>query len=135
MAATAQEIADELAVRVATVPGVHAFAYVPDNVTPPTAAVTPVGVTFHNASGDGGVFHEFTIQLVVSRSVERAAQKLLNDFISYSGSRSVRAAVEGDRTLDSTVADVVVDGASNIGVVRQGDAEYLAVDFNVRVHA
>jgi len=54
--------------------------------------------------------------------------------MSYSGTTSIRAAIEADRTLGGAVQTSIVESADNIRVVSQGDADYLAVDFTVMVH-
>jgi len=54
--------------------------------------------------------------------------------MSYSGDKSIRAAIEADRSLGGVVQTSIVESAENIRVVSQGDADYLAVDFTVVVH-
>jgi len=72
---------------------------------------------------------------VVGRTSDRAAQKSLYTFMSYSGASSIRAAIEADRSLGGVCQTLLVERADNIRMLSQGDATYLAVDFTVRVHA
>lgn len=134
MAATARQVADGIADRLDTINGLHSFGYVPDVVTPPMAAVTPDEADYYNAMNGGDVRYVMRVQLVVAKSATRSAQQALYDYMSYSGAKSVRAAIDGDSTLGGVAVDSIVERAENIGVVAQGDAIYLAVDFIVRVH-
>jgi hypothetical protein len=97
--------------------------------------VLPESVSYWNDFSGGLVEVPFTVTVVVGRSSERASQKSLYAFMSYSGDKSIREAIEADRSLGGVCQTLLVDSASNIRMVSQGDADYLAVDFSVTVHA
>lgn len=134
MAATIAQAADGLEARLATITGLRVFDHVPDVFSPPSAFVLPDSINYWEAFAGGDVRIQFTVTVVVGRTAERASQKSLYAFMSYSGDKSVRAAIEGDRTLGGVAQTSIVQSADNIRVVSQGDADYLAVDFNVMVH-
>ena len=94
----------------------------------------PDSINYWEAFAGGDVRIQFTVTVVVGRTAERASQKSLYAFMSYSGDKSVRAAIEADRTLGGVAQTSIVQSADNIRVVSQGDADYLALDFNVMVH-
>jgi hypothetical protein len=135
MAATLIEIGDGLVERLATIKGLRAYDHVPDVWAVPCAWTMPETVEYWNSFGGGDVQHVYTVTLVVGRTADRQAQKSLYEFMSYSGTRSVRAAIEGDRTLGGRVQTLLVERADNIQIIQQGDASYLACDFRCRVHA
>jgi hypothetical protein len=135
MAATLGEIAEGLAEAVATVKGVRTYDHVPDVWATPCAYVMPDAVDYWNGFAAGNVEATYTVTLIVGRTAERHAQKALYEFMSYSGTRSVRAAIEADRSLKGRVQTLLVERADNIRMISQGDASYLACDFRCRIHS
>lgn len=135
MSASIADLASGLETRLATITGLRVFDHVPDVFAVPCSFVLPESVSYWNDFSGGLVEVPFTVTVVVGRSSERASQKSLYAFMSYSGDKSVRAAIEADRSLDGVCQTLLVDSASNIRMVSQGDADYLAVDFSVTVHA
>ena len=71
----------------------------------------------------------------MARATERTAESSVDGYTAYSGASSVRAAIEADRTLGGVVDDLIVESASGIQSVSANDAEYLSVDFVVRVYS
>lgn len=135
MTATVSQVKDALKAAVASVSGLRVFDYQPDGVTPPFAFPTLDEVTYHGAMGAGNVVHRFTITVVVQRVSERTAQDKLDQYLSYGGTQSIRAAIEADRTLGGVVQDVIVTGATNITNIDANDTLYLTVDFQCLVYA
>ena len=134
MTATMREMAAGMEERLATINGLRVFDHVPDVFAPPCGFVLPESIDYWQAFSGGDATTRFTATLVVGRISERASQHHLYDLMSYSGVRSVRAAIEGDRSLGGRVQTCIVESASNIRVANQGESEYLAVDFSVRIH-
>jgi hypothetical protein len=135
MAATLIQIADGLAERLSTVRGLRVYDHVPDVWATPCAWMMPETVEYWNSFGGGDVQHVYSITLVVGRTADRQNQKALYEFMGYSGDRSIRAAIEGDRTLGGRVQTLLVERADNIQIISQGDASYLSCDFRCRIHA
>ena len=134
-ATTVSQIKTGLAANLATVSGLRAYAYQPDNVNTPFAWPLLDSIQYNGAMGGGLITHKFTISVVVGRSAERTAQTLLDGYLSYAGFNSIRAAIESDRTLGGVVQDLIVESASNISTLEANDAIYLAIDFMVTVYA
>ena len=135
MTATVNQIKDGLKTALATIPNLRVYDYQPDQVNPPFAFPTLEEVQYHGAMGAGLVTHQFTVQVVMSRASERSAQDSLDQYTSYSGTKSVRAALEADRTLGGIVQDLIVTSARNILGFDANDTSYLSVDFQVTVYA
>lgn len=135
MPATVQQQADGLETRLTTITGLRVFDHVPDNFAPPCAFVLPDTINYWEGFSGGDAQHRWTVTVIVGRTADRAAQRSLFEYISYSGTKSVRAAIEADRTLGGVCQTLLVERADNIRMLTQGDANYLAADFAVRIHA
>jgi hypothetical protein len=132
---TVSQIKAGLAANLATVSGLRAYSYQPDNVNTPFAWPLLESIQYNGAMGGGLITHQFTVSVVVGRSAERTAQTLLDGYLSYKGATSIRQAIESDRTLGGVVQDLIVESADNISTLEANDATYLAIDFVVTVYA
>jgi len=135
MAGTLIQIADGLETRLATITGLRVFDHIPDVFAVPCAFVAPQTVSYWNSFGGGDVQMTYIVTVVVGRASERSSQKSLYGYMAYSGGTSVREAIEDDRSLGGVAQTCIVQNADNIRMVSSGDADYLAVDFQVLVHA
>lgn len=135
MAATLQQQADGLQAALTAITGLRVFDHVPDNWATPCTFVVPDTIEYWNAFSGGDAIHNWTCTVVVGRQSDRSSQRQLFEYMSYSGAKSVRAAIEADRTLGGVVQTLIVNRAENVRMVTQGDQYYLAVDFTVQIHA
>ena len=136
MPATISQVKDGLKTAINTVSGLRAFDYQPDQVNPPFAWPTLDTVTYHQTGmNNGGVVMNFTVTLVVNRASERTAQDQLDQYMNWDGAKSLRAAIEADRTLGGVCSDLIVTNAENLTNIDANDTLYLAVDFKVTVYA
>ena len=131
---TIQEIRTGLANNLSTISALRVSIDIPDNPTPPQAVIAIEAVTFDNAFAQGLTQYTFTVSLIASRVSERSAQRKLDEYTS-NGARSVKLAIESDKTLGGVAYDVRVTEMSNIGTVILGEVIYLAADFAVTVYA
>jgi hypothetical protein len=83
----------------------------------------------------GNVRMRWTVIVVVGRYLDRVAHANLDGYLSYDGATSLRAAVEGDRTLGGVAQTLILDSSMSIGSLAIAEAEYLQVSFSVLVHA
>jgi len=95
----------------------------------------PDTIEYWGGFAGGNVQQTFTVTVIVGRTSDRAAQKTLYTYSAYDGASSVRAAIEADRTLGGVAQTSIVNSAGNIRMLQQADATYLAIDFNITVHA
>lgn len=124
-----------LANRLATINGLRSSSYIPDNPQPPVAIVMPGRIQYDQAFGRGSDEYQFTIMLIVGRVADRASQTNLDAYCASSGSASVKAAVEGDRTLGGKALDCRVTEMTNQGSLAIGDVTYHTAEFSVTVIA
>lgn len=123
-----------MASNLATISGIRTYPEIPDNPALPAAVVSLSGVEYDQAFADGLTNYTFEVTVIVSRVTERRAQQRVHDLVQ-TGSGSVKAAIESDRTLNGTAFDCVVTGMNNITSVSIGDIEYLTASFEVVVRA
>jgi hypothetical protein len=123
-----------LATNLATIPGLRAVAEVPDLPNPPIAIVALNSVTYDRAYANGMTSYSFTITVIVGRAAEREAQRTLDTWIS-TGDKSVKFAVESDKTLGGNAYDCRVVSMDSVGSLNISDTTYLAADFTVTVIA
>ena len=124
-----------LATRLATINGLRSSSYIPDNPQPPVAIVMPGRITYDTAFGRGSDEYQFTIMLIVGRVADRASQTNLDAYCASSGNASVKAAIEGDRTLGNNALDCRVTEMTNQGSLAIGDVTYHTAEFSVTVIA
>ena len=134
MAATVSQVATGLATRLATIAGLRASAFQPEQLNPPFAFPTLNRIEYHKAFGGGDVVMDWTVNVVVGRYVDRNAFATLDGFLSYSGATSIRAAIEGDKTLGGVCQTLVLPSGANITSLSSADAEFLQIQFQVTVH-
>lgn len=136
MPATVTQVADGLKNALATISGLRVFAYQPDqNSTPPLAYPILDEVVYHQAFNGGDVVMNWTISVIVGRYVDRTAYAQLDDFLSFDGAKSVRAAIEADKTLGGVCQTLIVQSSVDVTSLSQADAEFLQIRFRVQVHA
>jgi hypothetical protein len=128
-------IADAIVTRVKTISTLanRASAYGKDFVDPPWAIVVPApGDFFQEATFGGGAYDlTFHIKLLIGAATDRSSQDQLSDYIDTSGSKSIKAAVDG--TLGGVVAYATVTTAQSIGDVEYGGMTFDGCDFVVEV--
>ena len=124
-----------LSTRLATISGLRASATIPDNPAPPVAVVMPGRVNYDTAFGRGSDEYEFTIMLIVGRVADRSSLTNLDAYCASSGNTSLKAAVEGDRSLGGVALDCRVTAMTNQGSLAIGDVTYHTAEFAVTVIA
>jgi len=134
MPATVSQVATGLATNLATIAGLRTSAYQPEQLNPPFAFPTLNRIDYHKAFGGGDVVMDWTVNVIVGRYVDRNAFALLDDFLSFSGAKSVRAAIESDKTLGGVCQTLVLPSGANITSLSSADAEFLQIQFQVTVH-
>ena len=112
----------------------RAFAYPPDDPSPPCAYVTVDRIDYHDTAG-GGTRADLTITVLASRGSAIDATERLYEHLSRSGARSIREAVETDRTLGGVVDSAVVSNGRLAASVSTGEAVYGAAQLEVEVLA
>ena len=135
MPATVSQVATGLAARLGTITGLRTYTYQPEQLNPPIAYPVLNSVDYHRAFGGGDVVMNWTISVIVGRYLDRTAHALLDDFLSYSGSKSIRAALEASATLGGVVQAVLVSSAADVTSITEADAQFLQIQYQLTVHA
>lgn len=123
-----QAIADTVE---AAIDGLRVHAIVPDSISPPAFIVLdpkPGGIVYDSAFAGGLHQLELTFALLVGKPSERAAQLLLDQFVSPTGEKSIRVAIRGDKPygrVGLTDTTVVPKALTAYGEVVFGNVTYL----------
>jgi hypothetical protein len=135
MPATVSQVLTGLATRLGTISGLRTYTYMPDQLNPPVGFPVLESVEYHKAFGGGDVRMQCSVFVIVGRYIDRTAHAALDGFLSYDGATSIRAAIEGDRTLGGVARTLIVESGVNISAVSVAEAEFLQVQCTVVVHA
>lgn len=136
MSLSVAAIASGLQARLATITGLRAYSYQPEQLNPPFAYPILNGATYHRTMGMGNAVTQldWTVSVIVGRYVDRTAIVALDGYLSPTGATSIRAALEGDLTLGGACADLIVGSSANISALEQDDAEFLQITFQLTVY-
>ncbi len=124
-----------IATNLATISGLRTSWFVPDNPSPPIAIVVPDRVDYDVSMARGSDTFTFQVLVIAGRIAERSAQSTLDAYLDSTGSASIKAAIESDKTLAGAAHSCRVTGWSGYGPLAIGDAQYLTVNFSVTVNA
>lgn len=105
------QVRDALKTRLQTISGLRGYDIVPDTVVPPCAVVGQLDFTFDIDNARGLDQAQVDVLVIVQRFSERAGQDKLDAYLAGTGASSIKAAIEGDRTLGGTVNTLRVTGA------------------------
>ena len=134
--ATVNAVATAIATKLATISGLRTYTYQPEQVTPPVAYPELTQVVYHRTMGKGTALTqmEWLIHVIVGRYTDRTAHDLLDQYLSATGAKSVRAAIESDDTLGGVVQAIILSTSADITSLTSGDAEFLQIQFTLTVH-
>ena len=135
MTATITQVKQGIADRLATITGLRAYAYQPDQLNAPMAFTLLDSITYHRTFYTPTVEMVLTVTVIVCKADSRSAQAQVDPYVSPTGNQSVREAIEGDLTLGGKVDTLIVTSAGAMQIVSGDDADYLSVDFKVTVYA
>ena len=112
--------------------GMRIYDKIPDVVVPPAAVVGQLDFTFDIDNARGLDQASVDIFVIVQRISERAGQDKLDQLLAGTGSKSIKTAIESDRTLGGLVNTLRVISAES-GTYLTGDQEFLSYRYNVTV--
>lgn len=128
-------VRDGLKTRLATISGLRAHDVWPDQVNAPAALVRPISDPIQETLS-GIQSWRFEVVLVGYPAQQGMArgQETLDEYLAAAGSKSVAAALRGDRTLGGIVSTLDVSGWRDYGVLDLGvGIEYVGAVFDVQV--
>jgi hypothetical protein len=132
---TLTEIRTGLAARCATISGLRTSATMPEQPQPPVAIVQPESVQYDLNARNGLTQYNMIVSVVVSRADARSAQNQVDEYVAPVGTRSIKAAIEADRTLGGKVNTCRVVQVANYTMLDALEVPHLGIDFTVEVYA
>lgn len=135
MSVTVTQIRSGIAANLATVTATQISSYQLSNPTLPALAVFPAGVEYNQAFNRGVEKWTFTVQALVAYTSDVDGQQLLDAYLAPSGSTSVRAAIESDRTLGGVVHALEVTRASGYVLYADAQPPVLGAEWTVDIYA
>lgn len=135
MTATVSAVKAGLATRLQTITGLRTFNEQPAQVNAPIGFANLDAIVYHRTMRTSMVEMQFTVSVIVSRADERTGMASVDAYTSPTGDKSVKQAIEADRTLGGIVDDLQVESATGVINVTAEDGDYLSVDFKVMVYA
>lgn len=130
--ATIQDITNALERRLATIPDLRTYAVEPDKPNFPCAYPRIVDWTYDDSLYPRSTIWHFDIWVLVGVEPRFGrAQTELHEYLSPNGSRSIKAAIEHDPSLEDMVSDARVTGGGAYG--RVDIAGITALGASVRV--
>jgi hypothetical protein len=129
-------VRDNLKTALQTISGMRVFDYVPDSTNIPTnnafAIVGQLSMNYDYTLNRGFDSASCQIIIVVGRMSERNGQERLDGLLASSGSTSIKAAVEVDKTLGGAVQTLRVVSASP-GTITSANIDYLSYQYSVEL--
>jgi hypothetical protein len=102
-----------------------------DAPRPPVAMIYPDVIEYDLNANRGADTFTFVVLVLVGRADDRTAQNRLDGYVT--GSSSIKAAIEADRTLNGNADTSRVTSMRNYQQVAVGETTYLGVEFEVEV--
>ena len=125
-------VRDALKSNLQTITGLRVYDQIPDVVVPPCAIVGQLDFTFDIDNARGLDQASVDIFVLVQRFSERTGQDKLDLFLAGSGSRSIKTALESDRTLGGLVDTLRVISADS-GTYTSGETSFLSYRYNLTI--
>jgi hypothetical protein len=132
-----ETIGTGLKTRLDTITGLRVFApnELPGSANElPAAFIIPGGVDY-NSDFSANYALTFRVVIAVTRQDEATAHDAILTYMEPSGTNSVLAAIEADRTLNGTCDTARVLRNLGIRTWTMGGVDYLATEFEVLVYA
>lgn len=104
----------------------------------PCAIIMPGETVFDttfNAGGNAGYQSRFRIIVLISKQDTPSALNKLMNYMEPTGTNSIKAAIYGDTTLNSSADDCELDRNLGYGTMIFGGITYLSTEFDLVVYA
>jgi hypothetical protein len=124
-------VRDGVKTRLQTITGLRAYDVIPDKVTPPCAIVGQLDFTFDIDNARGLDQATLDVYVIVQRLDARSGQNKLDEYLG-SGAKSIKSAIEGDRTLGGAVNTLRVTSAE-AGTYIEGEITFLSYRYRLTI--
>lgn len=128
-------VRDGIKTRLATIAGLRAHDVWPDQVNTPAVLVRPIRDPYQLTLGNQQTW-SFELVVVAHPAQQGVArgQEVLDEYLADAGTKSLKAALRGDRTLGGIVSTLDVQGWRDYGVLDLGiGIEYVGAIVDVQV--
>jgi hypothetical protein len=133
---TVSQIRDQMASALETISGFRAYSVIPDDPAAPCGAIEFNGITYDTAfARSGGDEYAFSVRILVHRVDTTTGQDAVDEYCTPTGTRSIKVALEADKTLGGYAFSLRVTDVRNIGLTAVGDSTFLTAEFPVTVYA
>jgi hypothetical protein len=126
------QVREALGQNLSNITGIRIYDTIPDVVVPPCAVVGQLDFTFDVNNARGLDQASVDVFVIVQRISERAGQDKLDELLAGTGSKSIKTALESDRTLGGLVNTLRVISAES-GTYITGDQTFLSYRYNVTI--
>jgi hypothetical protein len=126
------KVRDALGKNIESISGIRVYDTIPDVVVPPAAIVGQLDFTYDINNARGLDQASVDIFVIVQRISERAGQDKLDELLAGTGNKSIKTAIESDRSLGGLVNTLRVISAES-GTYVSGDITFLSYRYNVTV--
>lgn len=134
--ASLQAIREGIRGRLATVHGLNVYAVVPDSVAFPCAIVGgPEEIEFDYTMARFTDRWVIPVRVLTGRVDEVSGQQVLDGYLNGSGQTSIKAAVEGDLSLNGAANTCRVTKAGGYGIYTMGGVQSVGMEFTIEVIA
>lgn len=124
----------EMATKLDTISGLRAFGYPPGKLPLPGGFVAPPDdVTYDETYGRGSDAMTFPLFVLVARADDRAAVLELVPYLSGSGAKSVKSAVDSTKANPYTACDTVTVTRAATGAYTYNGVDTYGAEFTVQV--
>jgi len=114
--------------------GLRTSAYRIDKINPPMAVVDIDAADYDEAMQRGVDQIPFKVTLFAGRAFEVPAQKLLDDFLSKTGARSIKTALQVDRTFGGACDTSRVTKRSGYLHLIVAALDYIACEWTIEAY-
>jgi len=126
-------IRDALGTNLQTITGLRIYDQLPDVIVPPCAVVGQLDFTFDVDNARGLDQASTDIFVIVQRFSERTGQAKLDSLLAGTGPKSIKTALESDRTLGGLV-DTLRVLTADAGTYSSGDQTFLSYRYNLVIY-
>jgi hypothetical protein len=130
--ATIAQIRDGIATRLATISGLRVYARWPNQPNHPAAIVRVASGTFQQARVRNPIQFEITVAVEPIGDLARG-QSRTDPYLDEAGSQSIKAALDGDRTLGGVADTLNVIGWRDYDGVEVNGQDYMGAIVDVEV--
>lgn len=129
------DIRNGLKTRLLTIPSLAAYNHIPGAMitSPAAACVSRRGTKFDVVMGDGADDWEYAVTVFIPYTDPELAQAQMSDYVKRTGPTSIKAAIEGEKTLGGVVDFAHVREALEEEIRQVGGVPHLAVEFVIEI--